>query len=219
MSSKERDYWLRLVSREEYALVLDFLPRGNPADLHHPSHRDRPIAQALGCRYFTLVEFHPKPGANVAIEERVYIGFSRRELRDKVAYVWGEPVAYDDLTAIAKSNLPLAVQRLILEMEREFTKFFNIAPPLTIKFHTLELVPGIGKKTLWVVLDERARGEFKDFNDIKNRVKGFDPLKALTERVISELRGAERYYLFVHPPKGVSAAVYLDYLSKLYSEK
>ncbi|MEM1623049.1 MAG: DUF655 domain-containing protein [Sulfolobales archaeon] len=219
MSFRERDYWLRLVSREEYALVLDFLPRGNPADPHHPSHRDRPIAQALGCKYFTLVEFHPKPGVSLAIEERVYIGFSRKELRDKVAYVWGEPIAYDDLTAIAKSNLPSAVQRLILEMEREFTKFFNIAPPLTIKFHTLELIPGIGKKTLWVVLDERSRGEFKDFNDIKNRVKGFDPLKALTERVISELKGTERYYLFVHPPKAAATAVYLDYLSKLYGEK
>lgn len=219
MSLKDRDYWLRLVSREEYALVLDFMPRGNPTDPHHPSHRDRPIAQALGCKYFTLVEFHPKPGITVAIEEKVYIGFSRREFRDKVAYVWGEPITYEDLTAIAKSNLPSAVQRLVLDLEKEFTKFFNIAPPLTIKFHTLELIPGIGKKTLWVILDERARGAFKDFNDIRNRVKGFDPVKALTERLLSELRGIERYYLFAHPPKGITTAVYLDYLSKLYGER
>lgn len=205
-----------MVSREDYALVLDFMPRGNPADPHHPSHRDRPIAQAIGCRFFTLVEFHPKLGISVAIDEKVYIGFSRRELRDKVAYVWGEPVAYEDLTAIAKSNLPVLVQKLVLELEREFTKFFNIAPPLTIKLHTLELLPGIGKKTLWAILDERARGEFKDFTDIKTRIKGFDPVKALTERILSELRGAERYYLFAHPPKGAAAAVYLDYLSKLY---
>lgn len=219
MSSRDRDYWLRLVSREEYALVLDFMPRGNPTDSHHPSHRDRPIAQAMGCRYFTLVEFHPKPGVSVAIDERVYIGFLRRELRDKVAYVWGEPIAYEDLTAIAKSNLPTAVQRLVLDLEREFTRFFNIAPPLTIKLHTLELIPGIGRKTLWVILDERARGEFKDFGDIRSRIKGFDPVKALSERILSELRGAERYYLFVHPPKGITTAVYLDYLSKLYGER
>ncbi|MCS7099743.1 MAG: DUF655 domain-containing protein, partial [Sulfolobales archaeon] len=125
MSLKDRDYWLRLVSREDYALVLDFLPRGNPVDPHHPSHRDRPIVQAVGCRYFTLVEFHPKPGVSIVIEEKVYIGFARRELRDKVAYVWGEPIAYEDLTAIARSNLPSAIQKIILEFEKEFTKFFN----------------------------------------------------------------------------------------------
>lgn len=219
MSLKDKHYWLRLVSREDYVIVLDFMPRGNPADGHHPSHRERPIAQAVGCRYFTLVEFHPKPGASIAIDERVYIGFSRRELRDKVVYVWGEPILYDDLTAIAKSNLPTALQRLVLELEKVFVKFFNIAPPLTIKLHTLELIPGVGKKTLWMILDERNRGEFKDFADLRSRIKGFDPVKALTERILSEIRGAERYYLFVHPPKNVTVATYLDYLSKLYSEK
>ncbi|MCX8184223.1 MAG: DUF655 domain-containing protein [Sulfolobales archaeon] len=219
MSFKDKDYWLRLVSREDHALVLDFMPRGNPVDTHHPSHRDRPIAQAVGCRYFTLVEFHPKSGVSITIEERVYIGFTRRELRDKVAYVWGEPIAYEDLTAIAKSNLPLAIQKIILDLEKEFTKFFNTAPSLTIKLHVLELIPGIGKKTLWVILEERAREEFKDFADIKNRIKGFDPVKALTERILNELRGVERYYLFAHPPKGVATAAYLDYLSRLYIEK
>ena len=219
MGSRDRDYWLRLVSREEYAIVLDFMPRGNPADPHHPSHRERPIAQAVGCKYFTLVEFHPRPGASLAIDEKVYIGFSRRELRDKVAYVWGEPVLYDDLTAIAKSNLPTAVQRIVVELEKAFVRFFNTAPPLTIKLHTLELIPGVGKKTLWLILDERGRGEFKDFADIRTRVKGFDPVRALTERILSEIRGAERYYLFVHPPKNATAATYLDYLSKLYGEE
>lgn len=207
------------MSREEYALVLDFMPRGNPADPHHPSHRERPIAQAIGSRYFTLLEFHPKTGVDVAIGEKVYVGFLRRELRDKVSYVWGEPILYDDLTAIAKSNLPVVVQGIVLELEKEFTAFFNMAQPLTIKLHTLELVPGVGKKTLWVILEERNREPFKNFADIKSRVKGFDPQKAIAERILSELRGGERYYLFVHPPKNVATAVYLDYLSKLYGEK
>ncbi len=219
MSSRDRDYWRRLVSREEYALVLDFMPRGNPTDHHHPSHRERPIAQAIGCRYFTLLEFHPKPGVDVAIGEKLYVGFSRRELRDKVSFVWGEPILYDDLTSIAKSNLPTAIQSIVLELEKEFTTFFNIAQPLTIKLHMLELIPGVGKKTLWVILEERSREPFKNFADIRNRVKGFDPQKAVVERILSELRGSERYYLFVHPPRNVATAVFLDCLSKLYGEK
>jgi len=218
MGYRDRDYWRRLVGREEYALVLDFMPRGNPADTHHPSHRERPIAQAVGCDYFILLEFHPKPGVEVAISERVYVGFSRRELRDKVSFVWGEPILYEDLTAIAKSNLPEAVQKLVIEKERYFVKFFNTAAPLTIKFHTLELLPGVGKKTLWSILSERQVEAFKDFADIRNRVKGFDPVKALVERIVSEIRGVERYYLFVHPPRNVQAAAYLDCLTKLYGE-
>ncbi len=218
MGYRDRDYWRRLVGREEYALVLDFMPRGNPADAHHPSHRERPIAQALGCDYFILLEFHPKPGVEVAISERVYVGFSRRELRDKVSFVWGEPILYEDLTAIAKSNLPEAVQKLVIEKERYFVKFFNTAAPLTIKFHTLELLPGVGKKTLWGILSERQVEVFKDFADIRNRVKGFDPVKALVERIVNEIKGVERYYLFAHPPRNVQAAAYLDYLTKLYGE-
>lgn len=219
MSSRDRDYWRRLVSKEDYALVLDFMPRGNPTDPHHPSHRERPIAQAIGCRYFTLLEFHPKPGVDIAIGEKLYVGFSRRELRDKVAFVWGEPILYDDLTSIAKSNLPTAIQNIVLELEKEFTTFFNTAQPLTIKLHMLELIPGIGKKTLWLILEERSKEPFKNFADIKSRIKGFDPQKAIVERILSELRGSERYYLFAHPPKNVSAAVFLDYLSRLYGEK
>ena len=41
-------------SKEEYSVVLDFLPNGYPFD-DRPSHKKTPIAQALGKTNFTLL--------------------------------------------------------------------------------------------------------------------------------------------------------------------
>jgi len=207
----------RRVAKEEYAIVLDFMPSGNPVDRHHPSHRTKPIAQALGDKYFTLVEFYPKPGASLEQGEKVYIGFKHRELRAKVDYVWGEPLLYEDLSAVAKSFLPEAVSSIIKEREEVFVTFFNIASPLTIKLHALELLPGIGKKTMWTILAERQRRPFESFDDLKERGKIVDPVKILTERILSEIRGEERYYLFVEPPMVIKQnTIFLNYLERMY---
>jgi putative nucleotide binding protein len=206
----------RRVAREDYAIVLDYMPQGNPVDMHHPSHRTRPIAQAIGDKYFTLLEFYPKPGVSLTQGEKVYVGFRRRELRDKVEYVWGEPIRYDDLTGVAKSYLPEAIKQIVLSREKVFVTFFNIAAPLTIKLHSLELLPGIGKKTMWLILDERRKKPFQDFEDIKERCKIQNPVEIIVERILSELRGEERYYLFLDPPPGTENAIVLGYLHRIY---
>ena len=161
----------RRVLREDYAIVLDFMPEGNPMDRHHPSHRTRPIAQGIGDKFFTLLEFHPKPFVTLSQGEKVCISFRFKELRDKVEYVWGEPLLYDDLSAVAKTYLPEAIKTIVKEKEKVFVTFFNIAAPLTIKLHALELIPGIGKKTMWLILEERRRREFESFEDLKERGK------------------------------------------------
>ncbi len=206
----------RRVAREEYAVVLDYMPQGNPVDRHHPSHRSRPLAQALGDKYFTLIEFYPKPGVSLAQGEKVYVGFHHKELRDKVEFVWGEPITYDDLTGVAKSFLPDAVKKIIHEKEQVFVTFFNVAAPLTIKLHSLELLPSIGKKTMWVILEERKKEPFKSLEDVRKRCKIPNPADILTQRIISELKGEERYYLFLDPPLTVENAIVLGYLHRIY---
>ncbi len=204
------------VARENYAVVLDYMPQGNPVDRHHPSHRTRPIAQAIGTKYFTLIEFYPKPGISLSQGEEVYVGFKHRELRNKVEYVWGEPLIYDDLTGVAKSYLPEALKSIILKKEKVFVTFFNISAPLTIKLHSLELLPSIGKKTMWIILQERSKKPFTSFEDIKKKCKIPDPVEIIVNRIISELRGEERYYLFLDPPPGVDNAIILGYLHRIY---
>ncbi|MEM4032657.1 MAG: DUF655 domain-containing protein [Zestosphaera sp.] len=204
------------VSREDFAVVLDFMPGGNPLDQHHPSHKNKPVAQALGTTYFTLLESHPKPGVAVTQGEKVCVSFRFRELRDKVGYVWGESIRYDDLTTVAKSYLPEAIKIVVLDLEKVFVTFFNIAAPVTIKLHSLELIPGIGKKTMWTILEERKK-PFESFRDIQARVKIPDPVGLISERILKEIKGEEKIYLFLEPPPGVRDAVVLGYLHRIYS--
>ncbi|MEM0015397.1 MAG: DUF655 domain-containing protein [Zestosphaera sp.] len=216
MSSRTPSSGDKRVVREEFAIVLDFMPSGNPLDTHHPSHKNKPLAQAVGSTYFTLIEFHPKPGMWVSQGEKVCVSFRFRELRDKVGYVWGDPIRYDDLTSVAKSYLPEAIKSAVKDLEKVFVTFFNIAAPVTIKLHSLELIPGIGKKTMWTILEERKK-PFETFQDIQSRVKIPDPVALVTERLIKEIKGEERIYLFTDPPPGVKDAIVLGYLHRIYS--
>jgi len=208
----------RRVLKEEYAYVLDFLPNGNPFDTHHPSHRIKPIAQAVGDKFFTLLEFHTKQGIYVTQGEKVYVGFTRKELRDKVEYVWGGVVLYDELTSVAKSYLPEAVRKIISEKERIFVEFFNVAEPITIKLHSLELLPGIGKKSMWLILDERKKKRFESFSELQQRTKIVDPMKLIIDRILIEIQGKDRYYLFLEPPPRAEKALAVGYLRKLYEK-
>lgn len=199
---------------DEYAIVLDYMPTGNPVD-KHPSHRVRAIAQAIGSRYFTLLEFYPRKDADLQIGEEVYIGL--RGVRDKVEFVFNERLTYADLTSVARTNLPETVRRIVIKNEKVFVEFFNRAEPITIRLHAFELLPGIGKKSMWLVLSERKKKPFSSFKDIQNRVKINDPVKVIVDRILLELRGNEKYYVFIEPPPNApSNAVALKYLERLH---
>ncbi|MBU0962867.1 MAG: DUF655 domain-containing protein, partial [Nanoarchaeota archaeon] len=63
--------------------------------------------------------------------------------------------------------------------------------------HQLELLPGMGKKHMQEIIDEREKEPFKSFKDIKERVKLIpDPEKAVIKRIIEELEGQEKINLF-----------------------
>ncbi len=209
--SRRRDH----LFHEEWAYVLDFLPQGNPLD-RHPQHRTRALAQVIGDMYFTLLEVYPKPDQYLVIGEKVYIGHG---LRDKVAQIFGR-ISYEDLTTVARDNLSQIVYRLVLEKEPVFVKFFNIAEPVTLKLHSLELLPGIGKKSMRVILEERRKKPFESFKDIEERTRISDPAKIIADRIILELQGNEKYYLFVKPyvsdDKG--HIIFLGYLIRIYRE-
>ena len=63
----------------------------------------------------------------------------------------------------------------------------------------LEELPGLGKKMMNAILEERSKGSFKDFEDLDARVpmlKG--GAKLIVERIILEITDSERRrYLFV----------------------
>ncbi len=181
---------------EDRGIVLDFLPQGKTDD-PRPIHLREQLAQVLGDTFFTLLEVVPKEGVTLTPHELVAIGKEQRDKVDRVKH----RVSYTELSAAAKAELPSAVEKLINESPDRFLDFFNRAPPVTTRFHQLELLPGIGKKLMWAIIEERKKGPFKSFQDLENRVKGLpDANKMVAKRVVMELEGVDKYRAFVRPP-------------------
>lgn len=179
--------------KEEWAIILDYLPLGYP-----DSFKKEPIAQALGEGHFTLLELIPKKEAHLELRERVYIG---KEKREKILFVKGR-IPYEKLTNTARRELEAVVEELVKKNESKYVDFFNRAGAVTIRLHSLELLPSIGKKHMWDIIEEREKKPFESFEDIKKRIHLMpDPVKVVTERILHELKGGDKYYLFVRPPR------------------
>jgi putative nucleotide binding protein len=125
----------------------------------------------------------------------VFIG---KGLRDKVEHI-SRRVSYDELTAAAKDELVKVIDKMVSENERKYVEVFNKAPPLTTRMHSLELIRGIGKKKLRELLEERKSRPFESFKDLEERVGLRGVAEAVKERILEELKGGQRYYLFVRP--------------------
>ena len=180
-------------TKEENAIVLDFLPNGYPFD-ERPMYMKTPVAQALGREHFILLELVPKKGMHLNLYEEVYIGGGKR---DKVHHIAGK-IPLSKLTRTAKSELEFAIKDIVNKNEKRFVDFFNSARPLSTRMHQIELLPGVGKKHMWEILNAREEKPFESFEDLKKRVKLIpDPEKLIIKRILEELGGAEKHKLFV----------------------
>ncbi len=178
---------------EEIAIVLDFLPNGYPFDTR-PSHMKTPIAQAIGKQHFILLELVPKKEVLLQPHNEVYIGEGKR---DQIHHINGR-LPYSKLTRTAKQEVEFIIANIIKKDEHRFVDFFNRASPLSTRMHSIELIPGMGKKRMWEILDERKDKPFESFDDLKKRVKLIpDPIKAISSRILKELEGSEKHNLFV----------------------
>ncbi len=179
--------------KEEKAVVLDFLPHGYPFN-NEPGFRKTPVAQAIGANYFVLLELIPKKDVFLQPYQEVYIGDGKR---DEIHHIKTK-LNLDKLTSAAHAELEFVIKDLVVANEARFVKFFNTASPLTMRMHQLELLPGLGKKHMWEIIDERKDGDFASFEDIKKRIKLMpDPTKVIIRRIMAELTGNEKHYLFV----------------------
>ncbi|MEK6901302.1 MAG: DUF655 domain-containing protein [Nanoarchaeota archaeon] len=177
--------------REERAIVLDYLEHGYPFD---QGAMKTPIAQALGLEHLSLLELVPKKGVFLQPNEEVYIGEGKRE---EIHHIKGR-IPMEKLTATARNALAPVIEEAISKDEKKFVEFFNKAQPLTMRMHQLELLPGVGKKHMWEVLEARKERPFDNFEDLKSRVKLLpDPRQVVVKRILLELEGTEKWKIFV----------------------
>ncbi len=176
--------------KEEYAYILDFLPTGHAEDTR-PIHLRKPLAQALGAEHFILLELSVKEGARVEIESKVFVGKGERDIVKHVE----KRLKYDELTPSAKVELPYIIEKIVRENEAKYVEFFNTAQPITTRLHMLELLPGIGKKMMWAIIDERKKGKFRSFAEIEARIKGLHhPEKLIAKRIEQEIQDEQLKY-------------------------
>jgi putative nucleotide binding protein len=187
---------------EDYAVVLDFLLHGHPED-ERPIYKKEPLVLALGEKFLTLMEIVPKLGVEFKPHDRIYIG---KDDRDKIKYI-KRRISYRDLSSAAKSELPFVIEKIVTMNESHFVDFFNQAGAISTRLHSLELIPGIGKKLMWEILEERQKKAFRSFEEIAKRIRALpDPKKLIVRRIIVELKeedvrtGKAKYKLFVSPP-------------------
>ena len=175
--------------KEETAIVLDFLPNGYPLE-----GKMIPVAQAIGSKYFTLLQLVPRRGVTLSAKEEIYIGSGKR---DKISYILGR-LPKEKLTETAKIELSDFITKTITEREQVFVDFFNKAEPINTRLHQLELLPGFGKKHMSAIVQERESKPFESFEDIKKRIKSIpDPKKVIEKRLLEELTEKVKYKLFV----------------------
>ncbi|MCK4647377.1 DUF655 domain-containing protein [Candidatus Pacearchaeota archaeon] len=178
------------MEKEEYAVVLDYLPNGYPLE-----SKMMPIAQAIGKKNLTLLELVPRRGVSLQIGEEAYIGEGKR---DKIYYILGR-LHREKLTESAKTELEEFIKKVVNEREKEFIGFFNKAEAMNKRLHQIELLPGFGKKHMQEIIKQREEKEFTSFEDMKKRIQNLpDPEKAIEKRILNELIMLERINLFIH---------------------
>ena len=139
-----------------------------------------------------------KDNAEVELAERAYIGKGKR---DKVDYV-ARMIKYDNLTNTAKTELLYVVMEAVKNNEERFINFLNKCQSITPRKHTLELLPEIGKKHMWQIIEEREEKPFKSFKDFEERTHK-DIVRVIAKRIVEELKEDQKYYLFVKWKKGL----------------
>ena len=179
---------------EDYVFILDYLPQGHP---DRKSFKKEPISYGVGEGEFKLLELTPHPDSIMNIGDRVYIG-KDLDKREKILHV-KRRVNYSELTSAAQSELPFIIEDIINRNQEKFIRFFNEAQAISTRLHMLELLPGLGKKSMWHILEERKKRPFSSFDDLEERVSSLhQPVKLLVKRIIQEMGdNSQKYRLFI----------------------
>ena len=180
---------------EEYAIILDYLPQGLSGGNYS---KKEPVCYAIGDEEFKLFELVPKANAVINIGDRVFIGKDTAEVKRDVIDHVKRRVNFKDLNNNAVAELEYAVTDIVMANQPRFIRFFNEAEAISMRKHLLEELPGLGKKSMTAILDERKKEPFKDFADLAARTGVKNPEKLIAARIVLEIEDPDRKrYLFV----------------------
>jgi len=175
---------------EEYAYILDFSVQGKSKTVRG---RDGIILTALGEERLTLLEILGVEDSTFDVGEKIFIG---KEGRTKVQSVLGK-LDYEQISGTAQSELDNVVRTIVTNNERRFVDYINNAQPLTPRKHALELIPGIGKTYLKLIIEQINKQKFLSYKDMEDRAGLKEPVNHLSKRILEEIAGETQFRLFV----------------------
>tara|TARA_B100000959_G_scaffold162547_1_gene170242 strand:- start:828 stop:1403 length:576 start_codon:yes stop_codon:yes gene_type:complete len=175
---------------EEYAYVLDFCSMAKSKTVRG---RDGIIITALGEERLTLLEILGAEDSIFDIGEKIYIG---KEGRTKVQSVLGK-LDYKQISGSSQSEIDNVVKTIVTNNEERFVDYINNAQPLTPRKHSLELIPGIGKTYLKLIIEQINKQKFLNYKDMEERAGLKEPVNHLSKRIIEEISGETQFRLFV----------------------
>jgi len=175
---------------EEHAYVLDFKSRGKSITVRG---RTGVIVNAIGEERLALLEILGVENSTFDVGERIYIG---KEGRTKVKSVLGK-IDYTKISILTQNEIPRIIELIVTKNEKRFVDYLNNAQPITPRIHALELIPGIGKTYMNVLIQEREKKLFESYSDMEKRTGFKEPIKHLSQRILEEISGKTRMNFFV----------------------
>ncbi|QEE15067.1 DUF655 domain-containing protein [Promethearchaeum syntrophicum] len=172
--------------------ILDILQHGG---IDKADHQWNPIAQILEGSKFQLYEIRLNKSkiTERRLQEKIVVT-ENQDIYERIQ----RKITFLELTPTSSSTLDVVVAQYVNENEPRFIEFINNSGPITIKRHSLEVLPGIGKKLMWEIINNREKPPFKSFEDLHSRVPGFKPVETFRKRIIEEIMGDDlKHYLFV----------------------
>ena len=187
-SSKGRSYFY--LSKGTRVVILDILQHGG---VDNPNHSWNPICQAIKLPTFQLYEILINKGEIITLQDKILITGQNDSL-GKVQ----RTLKFDQLTPTSSDIITEVIKDYVAANEVKYIEFINRAGPITIKRHSLEILPGVGKKLMWEVVNEREKEKFTTYGDLHKRVPGFKIVDAISKRIVEELENKDlKHYLFV----------------------
>jgi putative nucleotide binding protein len=183
----------QFIKKFREVIILDILLHGHPEE-DKPSWSKTPIAQVLTLPDFVLYEVKCNKDSEIKVQEKnIYEEYLKQNKLREVL----KKIDYKDLTSTSKALIQPILESEVLNFEEEFINFFNNSTSITPRMHSLKLLPGIGQKHMWEIIEVRNRQKFTNFKDISDRTSMSHPAKQVALRIIKELqREGVKYYLF-----------------------
>jgi putative nucleotide binding protein len=173
------------------SFIIDYYPQGKSLS-HRRSEDYNPLVVVVTVEKFHFYDVILTVGSEFDVGEDLLLSPRNRNIVRLIK------IGYNQLSSSALSNLPTIIRKIVMVFESRYINFLNQAHPLTSQMHQLQLLPGIGQKRLWAILEARKSNSFSSFSDFSSRTNISDPMSIFTNRILLELENSPKYYLFIN---------------------